>query len=85
MPGTGTLQVGLSHVSRHGLWLLAGQGELFMPFKHCSWFKAAAIEDLSAVERPTIDHLYWPLLDVDPSLESMRNPTSFPLVSSPNP
>jgi hypothetical protein len=34
-----------------------------------------------AVERPTENHLYWPQLDVDVSVESLRNPEAFPLVS----
>lgn len=81
MPGTSTFQVEVSHVSRHGLWLLAGDEELFLPFEHFPWFKAATIEQVSAVERPTADHLYWPLLDIDLSVQSIRDPASFPLVS----
>jgi hypothetical protein len=30
---------------------------------------------------PSANHLYWPLLDVDLSVESVRNPEAFPLVS----
>jgi hypothetical protein len=29
--------------------------------------------------RPTPDHLYWPDLDVDLSVESIRHPERFPL------
>jgi hypothetical protein len=29
--------------------------------------------------RPTADHLYWPDLDVELSVESIRNPACFPL------
>ena len=39
------------------------------------------IEQLSAVEWPSANHLYWPLLDVDLSVESIRHPQAFPLVS----
>lgn len=85
MPGTGTFPAEVSNVSRHGLWLLAGDEELFLPFEHFPWFKNATIEQVSAVERPTIDHLYWPLLDIDLSLQSIRDPKSFPLVSRHTP
>lgn len=81
MPGIGTFQVELSNVSRHGLWVLAGDEEFFLPFVHFPWFKDATIEQISAVERPTADHLHWPLLDIDLSLQSIRDPASFPLVS----
>jgi hypothetical protein len=81
MPGTSTFPVELSNVSQHGLWLLAGDEELFLPFEHFPWFKTATIEQISTVERPTADHLYWPRLDIDLSVDSVRNPSAFPLVS----
>jgi hypothetical protein len=33
------------------------------------------------VERPTEDHLYWKQLDIDLSLQSIRNPAAFPLIA----
>lgn len=81
MPGTSIFPVELSHVSAHGLWLLVGDEELFLPFEHFPWFRAATIEQVAAVERPTTDHLYWPLLDIDLSVCSIRDPAAFPLVS----
>jgi len=81
MPGTGTFPVEVTNVSRHGLWLLVGNEELFLPFEHFPWFRDASIEKISVVERQTVDHLYWPLLDIDVSVESIRSPDAFPLVS----
>jgi hypothetical protein len=63
------------------MWLLVGDEELFLPFEYFPWFKAATIEQVSTVERPTSEHLYWPLLDIDLSVQSIRDPASFPLVS----
>ena len=40
------------------------------------------MEQITSIERPTPDHLYWPLLDVDLSVESLRSPAEFPLMSS---
>jgi hypothetical protein len=82
MPGTVTLEVEVTNVSVHGLWLLLGSKELAVPFAHFPWFRKATIEQLSNVERPTPNHLYWPQLDVDLSVESIRNPSAFPLVSA---
>jgi|GEM_PF-5923347 len=45
------------------------------------WFKKATIEQMTKIEWPTPNHLYWPLIDVDLSVESIRNPGKFPLQS----
>lgn len=63
------------------MWLLLGHEELAVPFAQFPWFKSATIEQLSNVLRPTDNHLYWPDLDVDLAVESIRNPQRFPLVS----
>ena len=81
MPGTSTFPVEATNVSRHGLWLLIGDEELFLPFEQFPWFRDASIEEISVVERQTADHLYWSLLDIDLSVESIRNPAAFPLVA----
>ena len=81
MPGTSTFPVEATNVSRHGLWLLVGDEELFLPFEHFPWFREASIEKISVIERQTADHLYWPLLDIDLSVESIRTPAAFPLVA----
>jgi Protein of unknown function (DUF2442) len=83
MPGIITSAVEVTHVSMHGLWVLLDDEELLLPFVQFPWFRQATIEQLSQVQRPTPDHLYWPQLDVDLSVESIRDPTAFPLVSRP--
>lgn len=81
MLGIPTSDVEVSLVSNKGLWLLLGEEELFVPFAEFPWFKKATIEELSSIEWPTPNHLYWPLIDVDLSVESIRNPSNFPLHS----
>ena len=81
MPGTATLEVEVTNVSPHGLWLLLGDEELHVPFSEFPWLKKATIEQLADVQRPTENHLYWPQLDVDLSVESVRDPAAFPLSS----
>ncbi|MGH9578572.1 MAG: DUF2442 domain-containing protein [Terriglobales bacterium] len=81
MPGTITSAPEVTHVSKHGFWLLLGDEELLLPFSQFPWFKKATIEQLSEVEWPTSNHVYWPQLDVDLSVESIRDPTAFPLVA----
>ena len=81
MPGSTTLEAEVTHVSKHGFWLLLGDEDLSVPFAEFPWFKQATIEQLADVQRPTANHLYWPRIDVDLSVESLRNPTAFPLLS----
>ena len=73
--------VEVTNVSPHGFWLLLSGEELFLPFESFPWFREASIGKLSHVELPSPHHLYWPDLDVDLAVESVRHPEQFPLVS----
>lgn len=79
--GSGISEVEVTHVSRQGFWLLLGDEELFVPFRDFPWFAEAPIGKLTNVELPQPHHLYWPELDVDLAVESIRNPEAFPLVA----
>ena len=81
MPGTAISAPEVTHVSKHGFWLLLGDEELLLPFEQFPWFRRATIEQISHVEWPAPEHLYWPELDIDLALESIRRPEDFPLVS----
>lgn len=85
MPGRATSAAEVTHVSRHGFWLLLDgeerHEELLVPFAEFPWFRRATIEQLLDVEWPTPDHLYWPQLDVDLSVRSIRDPAAFPLIA----
>ena len=82
MPGTRISPVEVTNVSRHGFWLLLDDEELFLPFADFPWFRGATIEQLCDVERPAANHLFWPVLDIDLAVESIRNPSEYPLMSS---
>lgn len=81
MPGAHTLEVEVSLVSGKGFWLLLDNEELFVPYTEFPWFKQATVEQIATIDRPSGGHLYWPLLDVDLAVASIRDPASFPLVS----
>jgi len=81
LPGASTLDVEVTNVSTHGFWVMLGGEELFVPFAQFPWFKDAPIAKLTNVERPQQHHLYWPDLDIDLAVESIRHPEKFPLVS----
>lgn len=80
-PGASILDVEVTNVSKHGFWLLLGDEELFVSFSEFPWFKDAPVAKLMNVERPQPHHLYWPDLDVDLAVDSIRHPEQFPLVS----
>jgi hypothetical protein len=81
MPGLVTSEVEVSCATTRGLWLLLKNEEFFLPYAEFPWFSMATLEQITTVEWPTPDHLYWPLLDVDLAVESIRNPSLFPLVA----
>jgi len=81
MPGTVISAPEVTHVSKHGFWLLLGDEELLLPFEQFPGFRRATIEQISHVEWPAPEHLYWPDLDIDLALKSIRRPEDFPLVS----
>ncbi|WP_245006384.1 DUF2442 domain-containing protein [Methylomonas koyamae] len=80
--GTDTSAVEVTNISQHGFWLLLGDEELFLPFAEFPWFRDASVGKILRVERPSANHLYWPDLDIDLAVESIRQPNRFPLVSS---
>lgn len=75
------LAVELANVSQHGLWLLIDAREHYLPFDLFPWLQAATIGQLSRIERPARDHLYWPDLDVDLSMDTIERPEAYPMVS----
>jgi len=77
--GIPTSGVEVTHVSSHGVWLLADGRELFLSFDDFPWFKDAPIGKIINVEQPASGHFYWPDLDVDVSVESIDDPKRFPL------
>ncbi len=81
MPSGEHLEVEVKKVSKHGFWLLLGDEELFVPFSEFPWFRDAPVAKLTNVECPQPHYLYWPELDVDLAVDSIRQPDLFPLVS----
>jgi hypothetical protein len=81
MHGTLISDIEISLVSTHGFWLLVNEEELFVSYKDFPWFKQATIDQIVTVEHPSKNHLYWPLLDVDLAVDSIRDPSQYPLLS----
>ena len=69
------------NITRFGLWLCLHDEEFFLTYEEYPFFKNAAIPDIYDVELHHNKHLHWPNLDIDLSVEILKNPHHFPLIS----
>ena len=81
--GSGTFPATVENISVNGFWIFLGDREVFVAFEHFPWFRNAPVAQILNLQRPSADHLFWPGLDVDLSLESIEHPERFPLVARP--
>ncbi|MFN3681147.1 MAG: DUF2442 domain-containing protein [Nitrospira sp.] len=70
--------VEVTYISKHGLWLLTKDEELFVSFNEFPQFQSASVSQIMNVERPHPDYLHWPNLGLNLPLQSIRR---FPLIS----
>ena len=80
-PGKTTSACEVTNISRHGFWILVDDAEYFLPYEKFPWFKEARVSEITNVEFSHGHHLYWPKLDVDLSLDIIRDPDKYKLVS----
>ncbi|MEW6531344.1 MAG: DUF2442 domain-containing protein [Thermodesulfobacteriota bacterium] len=83
--GKSTSEVEVTNISRHGLWILIGEEELFLPFDEFPWFKDAPLQAILNVQLQGREQLHWPDLDVDLTLDSIRHPDRYPLICKADP
>ncbi len=81
MPGTASSDARIVRRTAGGFRLVVSGEELVLSFSDFPWFERATAEQLATVRLHGRDHLSWPLLDVDLSVESIRHPERFPLVA----
>ncbi|NOX08986.1 MAG: DUF2442 domain-containing protein [Gammaproteobacteria bacterium] len=79
--GDNSLTVEVTNVSAHGIWLLAHNKELFMPYDDFPWFKDQTIKSIMHVKEVSPGHFYWPDIDVDLTEENIKHPQHLPLKS----
>jgi len=82
--GVTTTDVEVVSIGQHGFWLNLSGRELFLSFAEFPWFVDAPIRKILSVRWPSPDHVYWPELDVDLSVESIEHPERFPLRFDPS-
>jgi hypothetical protein len=81
VPGATTSNVEVTRTGTDGFCLRVGDEELRLAFTDFPWFRHATESELRDVSRPQPHHLYWPALDIDLALDSIRHPEQYPLVA----
>jgi len=79
-PGAATSAAEVTNISPHGFWMLVDEEEVFLPFAAFPWFRDASVGEICEVQRVSPEHLHWPRLDVDLTLDALRKPERYPLV-----
>lgn len=69
------------NITQFGIWLYVQDEEYFLPHEEYPFFKKASIADIYDLELLHGTHLYWPKLDIDLSVEVLKNPHHFPLIA----
>lgn len=72
----------IQNISQHGMWVLVGEQEFFMPFVEFPWFMQATIAQIYNLQFFHGHHLHWPDLDVDIDVDALQNPHKYPLKAS---
>src|SRR5262245_13113563 len=82
MHGSNTSKaVEVRSISPDGVTITVDGRELYLPYGEFPWFEEAPVSTIRNIERPSPDHLYWPDLDVDLTLDSIEHPENHPLKS----
>ena len=78
--GTNTSEIEVANIDSHGFWIYIKGKEYFLPYEEYPWFKDANISEIINVELLHEYHLYWPKLDVDLDVGSLKDPDQTPLI-----
>lgn len=79
-PGVATSGPEITEVTSAGFRLVLAGRKRFLSFQDFPWFERAPDWKIRLVEQVGDDHLHWPELDVDLSVESIDHPKRFPLL-----
>ena len=79
--GMNISKVNVLNISEHGFWIYYDENEYFLPFSKFQWFINATVSQICNIKLLGKKHLYWEDLDIDLSIESIKNPDKYPLIS----
>ncbi len=80
-PGASTSEPEIGNIDAHGIWVCVVGREYFLPYSEYPWFKDATVRQIADVRLLHGEHLHWPALDVDLSLDSLERPEEYPLTA----
>ena len=78
--GANTSLAEFTNIDHFGFWLLVQNKKDFLPYDNFPWFRTATVDQILNVQLLNEQHLHWPALDVDLSLDSLETPSAFPLI-----
>jgi hypothetical protein len=64
----------VTSINKLGFWLQFGAEELYLSFVEFPRFEHATIAQITCVMCPSASRVYWPSLDLDLALDTIRNP-----------
>jgi hypothetical protein len=73
--------VRVAWLSRYGILLWLDAERLFLSFEAFPWFRGARLAKIMAVEQTVAGQLRWLGLDVVLTVDAIRHPHRYPLVS----
>lgn len=76
----GTSPAEVTKVDAHGIWVLVGEKEYFLPHEDLPWFRKAKIDDVLNLAWDHDMRRRWPALDADLSIDSLEHPDRYPVV-----
>ena len=68
----------VTSINSYGFWIKCGDEELYLPFVEFPCFEHATVPQICSVRYVSATRIHWPELDIDFTLESLRNPLSSP-------
>ena len=77
--GKNTSKVEVQDISKFGVWIYIKGQEYLLPYSEYPWFRDGKVSEIYNVELLHNHHLYWPDLDIDLEIESLKNPDQYPL------
>ncbi len=79
--GKHILKTEITNISEHGFWVFFGGKEYFLPFEKFPWFEEAKISEITDLRVVHEKYLHWPKLDVDLSIDILKQPDKYKLVA----
>jgi hypothetical protein len=79
-PGKNTSSIEVTQITPNGIWILIKDTEYFLSYQNFPWFEKGTVAQIHNVRLFHGFHLYWPDLDVDLHLDSLKDVERYSLI-----